>query len=123
MRKYWSVFTLCALVFLLLFAFSACRKGLDGKDGKNGADGKNAVIEIEENGDILVDGKNTGYLFRKNDTTVRIFTEGSVYGTASGGGSYPYGTAVLLRAEPQKFGTFIGWRDAAVRLSAAKKNF
>lgn len=119
MEKRDKKLTVLFAVILSLFVLAICAfllscSGTDGVDGKNGADGtdgKNAVIEISEDGFILVDGKKTEYRFNKKDCSIKINSENARYGKVTGDGAYAYGTAVMLTAEPNEDGVFVAWKN------------
>ena len=94
-----------ALWFSLLLASCSALAGSDGKDGKD------AKIEVNEDGYISIDEEPTDYFFVKNESKVRIAIEHDQYGSVSGQGDYPYGTAVLLSAKPKEGGVFVGWKS------------
>lgn len=86
--------------------------GTDGKNGVDGTDGKDAVIEVSDDGYLLINGEKTEYRFNKKDCKIRINVENPLYGEVSGEGAYSYGTAVILSAEPNKDGVFVAWKNS-----------
>lgn len=91
--------------------FSLLLASCSALDGSNGKDGKDAKIEVNEDGYIYIDEEPTDYFFVKNDSKVRVAIEHEQYGSVSGEGDYPYGTAVLLSAKPKEGGVFVGWKN------------
>lgn len=123
MKKRYKKLTVLFTILLSAFIASACafmiscagtdgKDGADGKDGINGTDGKNAVIEVSDDGFILVNGTKTEYRFNKKDCKIKIAAINGRYGKTTGEGSYAYGTAVMLNATPEPGGVFVCWKNA-----------
>lgn len=106
--------TLAALscAFLASCNLSGGKNGTDGKDGTDGADGENAVITVTDDGFLSINGEKTNYYLSKKDCSVKIKVENEKFGAAYGSGSYAYGKAVLLTAEPAANGVFVEWKDS-----------